>query len=110
MAGNADSAMEAFGIIVDKVKLAREFSHLGEYEDALVQYESALALTKDLVNDLPSEATPIRCENCCTTKWVTAVCVCVEPSGSLCRTCSHSLAVSRACAQHLSLLLSSCLA
>jgi hypothetical protein len=52
--------MEAVNIIPAKIEVARECCHLGEYEDALVQYETALVLLKDLVNEIPAEATEVR--------------------------------------------------
>jgi len=52
--------MEAMNIIPTKVELARECAHLGEFEESLVQYESALGLLKGLVNDIPDEAHSVR--------------------------------------------------
>ena len=43
--------MEAINIIPMKIEVARKCCHLGEYDDALVQYESALLLLKDVMEN-----------------------------------------------------------
>jgi hypothetical protein len=52
--------MEALNIIPAKVEAARAYCNAGEYEDALVQYEGALVLLKDLINNVPDDAANVR--------------------------------------------------